>query len=72
MHDKFVIFAFLPSSDQVLMPEGMVVNPEAKQLYWSDGELGTVFRSLLDGANVASFIIDVDKPRALALHQKNK
>ena len=54
------------------MPEGMVVNPEAKQLYWSDGELGTVFRSLLDGTNVASFIIDVDKPRALALHQKNK
>ena len=50
----------------------MVVDPEKKQLYWSDAELGTVFRSLLDGANVASFISGVDKPRALALHQKNK
>ena len=65
-------FVSLSSSNQVLIPDGMVVDPEAQQLYWSDAELGTVFRSLLDGANVASFIPGLDKPRALVLHQKNK
>ena len=56
----------------MILPDGMVVDPEAKQLYWADGAKGTVFRSLLDGANVASFITGIDKPRALAIHQKNK
>lgn len=50
----------------------MVVDPEAKHLYWTDGAIGNVFRSLLDGANIASFITGIDKPRALTLYQKNK
>jgi hypothetical protein len=50
----------------------MVIDPEARHLYWSDAALGAVFRSSLNGANRVRFINNLDKPRALALHQKNK
>ena len=58
-------------SNQVILPDGMVVDPEARRLYWADGQIGTLFRSYLDGANVASFVTGIDKPRALTLHQRN-
>ncbi|XP_028403016.1 uncharacterized protein LOC114525788 [Dendronephthya gigantea] len=56
----------------VIVPGGMIVDPEARRLYWADTRIGTVFRSTLDGASVVSFITGINKPRDLTLHQKNR
>ena len=58
--------------NQVILPDGMVIDPEARLLYWSDAALGSVFRSMLNGANRVPFISGIDKPRALVLHKQNK
>ena len=50
----------------------MIVDPEAKRLYWADAHLGTLFRSNLDGKNAAPFVTGIDKPRAFTIHQKNR
>ena len=74
--DKYNLFH--PADQQVLFnnvvtPDGMVVYPEERLLYWTDTGTDTIEKAFLNGTK-REVIIDqnLDQPRAIVIDKVNK